>query len=179
VSPNPRAHSAYHESGHVIAARVLGIAVESVTIIPDENCERGEVFAAALTVLVEPLKLHDNASVETAALILLAGEASQRQFCPRSLEKHHIEADRATLAAFVDERDIPRLQRKAEEMIRESWPEIEALAGLLLERGRIDFLAWKAGYCPRARGRLILALTHLEKAPNWLPTACAYEKKTL
>src|SRR5580693_3409390 len=63
-------HSAFHECGHVVAARVLGIAVESVTIIPDENYERGEVFAAALTVLVEPLKLHDNASVETAALIL-------------------------------------------------------------------------------------------------------------
>lgn len=152
-------HSAFHECGHVVVARLLGIAVESVTIIPDENYERGEVFAAALTVLVEPLKLHDNASVETAALILLAGEVAQKKYLSRDcIRQADYEADRATLAAFVDERDIPRLQRKAEEMIRESWPEIEALAGLLLERGRIDFLIWKAGSCPRdPRGRLILA----------------------
>jgi ATP-dependent Zn protease len=77
VSAKPQPHFAYHEAGHATAALALGIAVESVTIIPDENYERGEVFAAALMVLVEPLKLHDNANVETAALIVLAGEVAQ------------------------------------------------------------------------------------------------------
>jgi hypothetical protein len=54
---------------------VLGIAVQSATIIPDENYERGEVFAAALTVLVEPMKLHDNASVEKGGAHLTGGRS--------------------------------------------------------------------------------------------------------
>jgi hypothetical protein len=98
------------------------------------------VFAAALTVLVEPLKLHDNASVETAALILLAGETAQKKFAARStIREEDYAADRATLGAFVDERDIPRLLQKTEALIEDHWPEISALAQELLRKGRIDF----------------------------------------
>jgi hypothetical protein len=133
-------HSAYHEAGHATTARVLGIAVESVTIIPDENYERGEVFAAALTVLVEPLKLHDNASVETAALILLAGEAAQKKYLSRDcIRQEDYEADRETLNRLVDASDVPRLLQKTEALIEDNWTEIEALAQELLRKGRIDF----------------------------------------
>jgi hypothetical protein len=146
VSAEPLLHSAFHEAGHVVIARRLGVAVERVSIIP-----------RVVTILVESLKTHDKASIEIAGLILLAREASQRRFRPRGVENHHVEADRAALDGIIDEHDIPRLLSRSEEMIRESWSEIEALARLLLERGRIDFLTWKAGSCPRdPTGRLIL-----------------------
>lgn len=151
-------HSAFHESGHVVAACVLGIAVESVTVIPDRSCERGEVFAAAKTVLCEPLKI-DKANVETAAIVLLAGEAAQKKYAARSIiREEDYAADRATLNRLVDASGVPRLVETTEALVTNHWREIEALAGLLLERGRIDFLIWKAGSCRRdPRGRLILA----------------------
>jgi hypothetical protein len=133
-------HSAFHECGHEVAARVLGIAVESVTVIPDENYERGEVFSAALTVLVEPLKLHDHASVETAALILLAGETAQKKFAARSIiREEDYEADRATLNGLVSESELSHLLQKTQELIEEHWHEVTELAQELLRKGWIDF----------------------------------------
>jgi hypothetical protein len=106
----------------------LGQALESVAVLP-----RG------ITTLVEPLKTDDAASIEIVGLILLAGEASQRRFAPWSVRKRHIEADRSALARIVDKGDVPRLRRKAKEMVRESWPEIKAMARELLKKGRIEF----------------------------------------
>jgi hypothetical protein len=136
---NALPHSAYHEAGHATAARALGIAVESVSVIPDRSCERGDVYAAAKTVLCEPLRI-DKANVEASAIFLLAGEAAQKKFAARStIREEDYAADRAWLNGLVSDSELPRLVRETERLIEDHWPEIEALAQDLLQKGRIDF----------------------------------------
>jgi hypothetical protein len=132
-------HSAFHESGHAIAARVLGIGIESVSVIPDRSCERGDVYAAAKTVLCEPLRI-DKANVEASAIFLLAGEVAQKKFAARSIiREEDYAADRAWLNGLVSESEIPRLVEKTEALVTNHWREIESLAEDLLRKGRIDF----------------------------------------
>lgn len=81
---------AHHESGHVVIARVQGVAVPYVTLYPDKVPEMGLTAASAMTASAAwharegdlPTQLR---AIETDAKVSLAGPYAQLKFKPQKL----------------------------------------------------------------------------------------------
>lgn len=133
--------SAYHEAGHAVVGRILGLTVESVSIVPDETRGTIEWYSAGQTRFSSPLR--DRASdanveeLERNAIMLLAGEAAQRKWSPRSVQKHCIAGDRLVIKLMVSEFEIPRLRKIVCKLVSKHWFEVESLANELLELGTV------------------------------------------
>ena len=127
---------AYHEAGHAVVSRMLGLRVKSVTIRPG-------------SVLIDRFS---RAPTEKQILILLAGLYAQRRFAPhsawRSRNQSHPNSgyDFDTVALLIhDEHGSGRVAdlysryafAKAEQLVEGWWQHIEAVAKALLERGTL------------------------------------------
>ena len=124
VSPR-RDVVAYHEAGHAVVSRMLGLRVKSVTIRPG-------------SVLIDRFS---SAPTEKQILILLAGLYAQRRFAPhsawRSRNQSHPNSgyDFDTVALLIhDEHGSDRVAdlysryafAKAEQLVEGCWQHIEA-----------------------------------------------------
>jgi hypothetical protein len=76
--------------------------------------------------------------LKKVAIVLLAGEASQRKFSPYSVTKSSTASDRVALQITVTESEIPRLLKAASELVAAHWSEIEFLAESLLRSGTVN-----------------------------------------
>ena len=127
---------AYHEAGHAVVSRMLGLRVKSVTIRPG-------------SVLIDSFS---GAPTEKQILILLAGIYAQRHFAPhsswRSRSQSHpnsgYDFDKVALLIH-DQHGNGRVAdlysryafAKAEQLVEGSWQHIEVVARALLERGTL------------------------------------------
>ena len=154
--------TAYHEAGHVVAALMQGVAVRSVTIVPDkQKAYHGLTRHEDLTRGVD-LET-DNSSrtrsrIEKMIVVRFAGAAAQRRYDRRSWRGFHSSSDykiAARLAATVcsspaaSKAFLKWLAVTADDLIGAHWPYVEKVAKALLEektlsRARIEFL-WNSG----------------------------------
>jgi ATP-dependent Zn protease len=139
---------AYHEAGHAVAAFILGMHVDLVSIetqgFPPGWLLRGGVLA---TFNHEGTQNQDEA--ERAATAGLAGEQAERLWCRqkpwrRAKSTHHVNfsGDRAyvheMLRPFIkdsadEDRIIKRLKEAARTLLANHWSCVEVLAAKLAE----------------------------------------------
>ena len=125
---------AYHEAGHAVVSRMLGLRVKSVAI--------GNVLIDSFS----------RAPTEKQIPILLAGLYAQRRFAPHSAWRSRNHAhpnsgyDFDTVALLIQDahgsgRVADLYSRyafaKAEQLVEGWWQHIEAVAKALLERGTL------------------------------------------
>jgi hypothetical protein len=136
-----RERIAYHEAGHAVVGVCMGFGVVSATIMEDKT--RGTItwYSAGHTEFSIPLPMRtpttSRKDCRKAAIVLLAGEAAQRKFSPRSVRKVHIEGDRFNLDNTVSRFEIPALLKRTIELVEKHWPMIETMASELLKHGTI------------------------------------------
>lgn len=127
--------AAYHEAGHAVAARALGLPVPDLSMIPDEDTV-GTCSYAVWVEADEDGRREDTAAVSLAGA--LAEEIAVGEFNEEIAEDDLLHAiglaDEVTEAP--DERDawLDRAQDRAEEVLRRDWAAVEALAEALLAR---------------------------------------------
>jgi len=128
---------AVHESGHVVAARALGLTVIRVSVEPvfDRKYQRWRLGATQIRVLDDRVR-----DFRAEAVGLLAGPAAERYALCRDAGApgNHREGDidveqaRWLLSRDTSPHDLPRALRRAqtiaERLIRLRWPAIERLA---------------------------------------------------
>jgi hypothetical protein len=135
---------AYHEAGHLVAARDQGVTIHRVSIEPAED-SAGRVHHAPI---MGRFNLEDDVSPqvrirgERLIRICLAGPIAQRQFNPRSW-RHYAEADYEKAADMIlrlatpgehAETYIRLLMIEARQIVDYYWDMIGALATELIKR---------------------------------------------
>jgi hypothetical protein len=152
--------TAYHEAGHAVMATLCRVPVSLVSILPDlqsgtpEWYSRGRIKALrpCLCDAPKPDGIASNIwntwverEVENFVKIGLAGEAAQRQYCPRCVRAVHIGHDRETARGWLlrvrEDQVNSRLAELAEQVqveIDQNWVAVQTLARLLVERGELD-----------------------------------------
>ena len=148
--------AAYHEAGHAVVARMLGVRVKSVTIQPTLNYS-GRVLFDGL----------GRRTTEKKILITLAGPHAQRRFAPnsawRSGNKAHLNSgyDFDNVALLIhDEHGNGKVadlywryvMAKAEQLVEGWWPHIEAVASALLKRETLTGAEMWQAMCERGKG---------------------------
>jgi hypothetical protein len=142
---------AYHEAGHAVAAKMLDLTVDRISISPegdaaghvthDYGCNMNEAIYED-----EPFRQW---ALERAAIVSLAGEAAQRRYRPESVDPEHGGGDRVHahqildyLAGEADQelRDAwaTLLVLRAERLVEAYWPRVEWLASVLLSQTTIE-----------------------------------------
>ncbi|MGD0632561.1 MAG: hypothetical protein ABR987_24825 [Terracidiphilus sp.] len=97
--------TAYHEAGHALADFLLGFKIKSVSIVADET-SAGRV--SSVLGLNPSILEYGNPSSKTIArwhdkaLTMLAGEAAQSHFNPRSVRAHHAGRDRDAILDILE-----------------------------------------------------------------------------
>lgn len=137
-----RMRLAYHEAGHAVATWAFGIALRSVVA--------GEAHGHAERAEEDDLLQARRGKCEmhrAAAIILLAGEAAQKRWQPqapsngcnqdRADARSHAEALGQELGDDSEHDRIPELQRFAEQLIVEHWPQVKVLAHALVKHATI------------------------------------------
>ena len=113
-------HVAIHEAGHAIIARVLGITINWVTIIPSDG------FLGQCSMRWEPY-------ARRYILALMAGHEAELEFLGSG---NNDRADHELIAQAVRCQGLHEapLRRQARRLVREHRILIERVAGALLER---------------------------------------------
>ena len=146
---DPRQTIAYHEAGHAVISMKLGYKCLYVTIIPDGDrlghvCCEDPVIAGHEDKIKHALKVLIAASLAEGKHLGYAtwGDADDR-------------AKATTLALLASDHDaggaetlIDEMTGEARELVEQHWPEIEALARQLIEKGRVNFLAVETSEAP-------------------------------
>jgi ATP-dependent Zn protease len=150
---------AYHEAGHAVIARMLGISIEYATLRALDGDARALAHSAA------HLAPDDLEALEKDAIVALAGPTAQQDYRPLSraaqkrlwkdggwhgdsmnamnslgtlLMRQHDEPVVPGETALKGERAeelrqlLNRTHQKAADLVKESWPAIERVAGALL-----------------------------------------------
>jgi len=142
--------TAYHEAGHAVAARALGLVVTRVTIEPryDTFYRKWRIGTTEIAVIGNHAtdysgEMRDRLRRE--AIFSLAGNAVERRAFDRPLlEEDHTDSDVAEwlLSRDTPQRDLPRVLRCARAiadwLVRERWSEIESLAAALMRHGSLS-----------------------------------------
>ena len=132
--------TAYHEAGHAVAAIVLDVGFEKVTIVGDEEAYGRIIYDDA-----EEWKLSGRAnpavikSAEASVVVSFAGAVAQRRFAPRSRWRHGQTSDLSKVRRMIDYMDrsddaayYKELEARAETLVEENWPLIVKLADTLV-----------------------------------------------
>ncbi len=137
---------AFHEAGHVVAARIKKMPIHKATIIPEYD-------SAGHVQYVNPLrgiKLDCDSSegarrrAKSAIIILFAGPAAQRKYSPRSWRFFHGFGDfkeAVDLAGRIDANIEPlleRLDRIAKDLIDARWHDVVIIAEALVKEQTLD-----------------------------------------
>jgi hypothetical protein len=138
--------TAYHEAGHVVAALMQGVAVRSVTIVPDK--QKAYLGLVRHEDLTRGVNLEtDNSSrtrsrIEKLIVVTFAGTAAQRRYDRRSWRSFHSSGDYNSAVRLADvvcsssaasEAFLKWLAVTADDLIGAHWPDVEKIAKALLE----------------------------------------------
>jgi ATP-dependent Zn protease len=85
--------TAYHEAGHAVMAFQLGIRLQKITIVPDEESS-GCCHHESLLKFKGSARL----KIEKLVMICLAGPLAQQKFKPRSIRSYHASSDYSVVA---------------------------------------------------------------------------------
>lgn len=143
--------AAHHEAGHAVAAHLLGLNIDRVTIQP-EGGTAGHVvheYGCNMNDIVTKRGVARQWALECAAIVALAGEVAQRRFRAESLEKEHGGGDRLTCHHALDhlageaDRELRDAWEKVlilrtERLIAQNWRYVEWLAAILLKQTTIE-----------------------------------------
>jgi len=138
---------AYHEAGHAVMAWDQGLAQHRATII----ASKGSAGYVEHSWGVSPLFLETGygqrlrTAVERNVRVGLAGELAQRRFEPKSIQRFHAAADRATandllIALHGHDNALlaahwKLLELETDAILRRFWRCVESVAALLVEQG--------------------------------------------
>ncbi len=143
--------TAVHEAGHAVAAYVLGVDFESVTI--DIDPETGAIGSVRTTPWPEELAKLDDNSPEVRKLQLanivfsLAGGVAERRLASQAKWDWDVgdtpDVNEAiTLASVYGDDDLESVMREAwdrtYDIIDENWLAVRALAWALVDKHRIE-----------------------------------------
>jgi ATP-dependent Zn protease len=132
---------AYHEAGHVVAARIKKMPIFEATIVPERDLDGHVVHGNPLRGV--KLDRDDSAQArrraEHAIIILFAGPAAQRKYSPRSWRFFHGKGDFEELADLAwriyrsdADAQLERLYRKAKDLVAEHWRDVVITAEALV-----------------------------------------------
>lgn len=138
---------AYHEAGHVVAARIKKMPIFEATIIPERD-ESGHVLYVSPLRGIE-LDCDSSAQArrraESAIIILYAGPAAQMKYSPHSWRDFHGKFDFekvAELALRIDELGadalLERLDRITKDLVAEHWHDVVIIAEALVKEQTLD-----------------------------------------
>jgi ATP-dependent Zn protease len=138
---------AFHEAGHVVAARIRGMPIHKATIIPECDTIGHVEYANPLRGVKLDCDDSDQARLcaEHAIIILFAGPAAQRKYSPRSWRFLHGKGDfkeAAHLALRIDElgadAQLERLYRKTKDLVAAHWRDVVITAEALVKEQTLD-----------------------------------------
>ncbi|MFZ0398350.1 MAG: hypothetical protein WAM06_09995 [Methyloceanibacter sp.] len=132
---------AYHEAGHAIVSMRLGYGCLYVTIMPD-----GDRVGHACC--EDPLVGGNDDKIKHALQVLIAASlAESKHIGSRTWGDADDRVKVTNIALLATDRDTEHAEALINEMIGEAsdlveqhWPDIEALAERLLNKGRVNFL---------------------------------------
>jgi hypothetical protein len=136
-----RKSTAYHEAGHAVAATVLELEVENVSIILDKA--RGTIdWESAGRVTIKDFDYGDR-----GVIFLLAGVTAQKKHAPTSVRRFTAEGDfdKAKMLIGIDAGLVDAifkkrwnwLQDQTDRLVATQWRMIEAVASCLMETGEL------------------------------------------
>lgn len=138
---------AYHEAGHAVAAKVLGLTIDRISIAPEGDAAGHVIhnYGCNMNEVIYEDDPNRQWSLERAALVAMAGEAAQRHFRLESVQEQHGGGDRIKVHQILDHlagegdqelRDAWErlLAIRAKRLVEQHWMQVEWLASVLLER---------------------------------------------
>ena len=147
---------AYHEAGHAVAARWLGIKVRRVSIVGEAG-SKGRVHhaptisskvARAYEFRTSLTSFEGEAAALRTAVIALAGPVAQRKHSPRSVRRWHVHADYKAVSLVAerigcdDEQEMKhwyqRALRRTERLLDDKWLAVESLAKELTKKRKLS-----------------------------------------
>jgi hypothetical protein len=156
-----RQATAFHEAGHTVAAVHHRVRVAKVTI---RDTEEVKGFVSRHNLLrnaqldIEEISTRRRIQIEHLVLVSYAGPIAQRCFNARSYRHYHATADRKeaiNLASYLAgsnrelEAHLKWLWVRTEGFIERTWPQIETVAGWLLDHETVTGNSIKELVFPR------------------------------
>jgi len=161
MSRNRSCHiTAYHEAGHTVAAIVLDVGFEKVTIVGDEVANGRIIYEDPDPEITEAWEFGDRADpaviewAEKSIIVAFAGAAAQRRFAPRSHWRYaqtgeyelpnfgkvvSPHSDLSKVIRMIDDMGrsddavyYKELEARAEALVEKNWPLIVKLADTLV-----------------------------------------------
>jgi ATP-dependent Zn protease len=145
--------TAYHEAAHAVVARCCGIAVYSISIIPDhEENSAGHVATQNLMhnkhldVETEP---KNRMRMERMVIQILAGSIAEEMFNPEDFNHDNSESDYRGAVTLIEyfcgsqeeiEAYLKFLDIRTQNLLNDPyiWEQIEKLADILLEKKKLS-----------------------------------------
>lgn len=139
--------TAYHEAGHVVAARIKKIPIFEATIIPERDLDGHVLHCNPL----RGIKLDCDSSLqarrraESAIIVCYAGPAAQMKYSPHSWQDFHGNDDfemasGIAVRIYGDDVDthLERLDRIANDLIEARWNDVVIIAEALIKEQTLD-----------------------------------------
>lgn len=137
---------AYHEAGHVVVGRLLGLQLLDVDVHADGEGGRGHTNFAHPGPWFTPergsLTKSERDFIERVLTTFMAGYAAEERAGPADLEGSGWDRDQSVRewAFYLEQPDLDAFLDRARDLIArpEVWREVEAVAAALEARGRLD-----------------------------------------
>lgn len=141
--------TAYHEAGHAVVKWILGLPIDDVSIVRDEESHGHTTGQPAVSDLQLDSDNSDEARIraEKDAMDSLAGMIAQRRFRPRSCRNYHASRDwkcaEDLLSGFVQsDRELNALLKLLEirnqDLFDLHWKLVEKVAAALIEHKQLS-----------------------------------------
>jgi Peptidase family M41 len=135
-----KVQTAYHEAGHAVVAYFMGLTIEGVSIVEEDEESRGLCF----TPLPEGFQPDEQREgtveiLESHLAACLAGAVAQEMYTGETVQLEGNDLDGAThLMVSLDYTCSDEVEQRAKDILRREWAAVEELAARLLEQGEIN-----------------------------------------
>jgi ATP-dependent Zn protease len=146
-----RRHTAIHEAGHAVIARVLDLACGGATIVPDATSAGHAITADPITIVSSWIDRGiwrgdmEGAAMRGRCISCMAGAEAEEVclgVCHGGDGNDRYQIDLMLDSFLPADADVPRYAKRLRSMtrwlVRRHRPAIERVANLLLERGQLE-----------------------------------------
>jgi hypothetical protein len=140
--------TAYHEAGHAVLAHSLGIGLQRVSLLADEDSSGHILDGGEYSEDTENLRIYaEEAFWLHMAIVRYAGAEAVRRLAPRSRWQDGAGDDYKWAAIALEKITMdgpslralhPYARRRARLLVENYWPEIGAVAHALMKRKELD-----------------------------------------